>query len=675
MITGATSAATSDNIGFEYGNFSNWVGYTWIYRTDYPAMTTSPQKGIVDGWQTIMKDTTAYDEYTGYKLKKIPMGRKYSARLGCDITGGRSESLSYTLKVDETNALLIWRFAVVLQNPLSNHLIYEEPRFKISLIDENGDTIRDCTNYDVHASDASISGFQTYYKSSGNPILWRDWTAVGANLLPYLGHKVTIEFMAADCSHQNHFGYAYFVAETHPMIISVQYCSGDSYAKLIAPDGFSTYVWTDSIGTKVGTAQNLVLTSPNEGARYYCSMTSATGCQVTLNSKILRYEPNADFKYDIVDCNNLTNTMKFSNLHPAKNGTLEYNWNFGDGSNSTTNSPTHTFTTSGLHQVKLVVSNPPSTCKDSVTKTVETFYPPLVGIDGDSLYCSGSTTTLKGKGAYAYKWSNGSTADSIVVGSDQSVWMIGYSSIGCYTDTIRMNVKKAPDWTFNLEGNPLFCKGKSTTLSGTDAASYLWNTGAKTKSLTIDKAGIYTLTGTNTYGCSISQSVQVVEDPLPVVDFSLSRATVDERHNTLTCTLTDATSADYVWDMGDGETETGATIQHTYKVNNELPEYHITVTATNSNSCVNSNTKSVEIVPFIPNVFSPNGDGINDLFVAGMQAQIIDRYGMLVYSGNKGWDGTFNGKRLDNDTYFYQITYTDLKGIEHKVKGNVTLKR
>ena len=238
-----------------------------------------------------------------------------------------------------------------------------------------------------------------------------------------------------------------------------------------------------------------------------------------------------------------------------------------------------------------------------------------------------------------------------------------------------MNVKKAPDWTFNLEGNPLFCKGKSTTLSGTDAASYLWNTGAKTKSLTIDKAGIYTLTGTNTYGCSISQSVQVVEDPLPVVDFSLSRATVDERHNTLTCTLTDATSADYIWDMGDGETETGATIQHTYKVNNELPEYHITVTATNSNSCVNSNTKSVEIVPFIPNVFSPNGDGINDLFVAGMQAQIIDRYGMLVYSGNKGWDGTFNGKRLDNDTYFYQITYTDLKGIEHKVKGNVTLKR
>jgi gliding motility-associated-like protein len=70
-----------------------------------------------------------------------------------------------------------------------------------------------------------------------------------------------------------------------------------------------------------------------------------------------------------------------------------------------------------------------------------------------------------------------------------------------------------------------------------------------------------------------------------------------------------------------------------------------------------------------------DGDGINDLFVAGMQAQIIDRYGMLVYSGNKGWDGTFNGKRLDNDTYFYQITYTDLKGIEHKVKGNVTLKR
>lgn len=664
------------NLGFELGNFSNWVGYTWIYST-IPDITSTPKvMGIVNGRQTIMTDTTATDPNTGGKLKKIPNGYRYSARLGNAVTGALDESLSYKMTVDSTNALLVWKFAVVLQDPLNNHLRYEEPRFKVTLLDQLGDTINSCANYDVHVSDAKISGFQTYNPAGATyPIIWRDWTTVGANLTPYIGQTISIEFMAADCTHKAHYGYAYFVAECHPMYITVKYCTGDSDAALTAPDGFETYSWVDDSGVVVGTSKSLVLVNPTEGATFTCNMNSATGCQVALKSTIARYQPNADFRFDLVDCNNLGNTQQFTNLHPATHGTLEYSWNFGDGTTSTAKNPAHTFTTSGMHQVGLLVKNPPSLCTDSVSKMVETFYPPLVGITGEPTYCPGYTTTLRGHGAYRYEWSNGSKADFIQVGKDTTVWLIGYSSAGCYTDTIKFNVRQEPDWTFTVDGNPLFCYGESTTLTAMGANSYRWNTGETTNSITVTKPGLYTVTGSNLRGCEKTLNFTVVEDSLPNVNFTMSSATVDARHNQLTCSVPNVAGMQYVWDMGDGGNEMGPMISHTYSVSNSLQDYSISLTATNINGCANSMSKTVDIIPFIPNVFSPNGDSVNDLFMPGVQLQVFDRSGALIYKGNSGWNGMSNNKKLDDDTYFYFLSYTDKYQQVQTRKGYVTLKK
>ena len=679
-------SSTKGNIGFENGTFNGWTGYTWAYSTSVLSINTAVSQITIptSRRQVIMSDTTAYDANTGNVLKIIPRGYKHVARIGDMIQTGDSnprcweQSIRYKLNVDSTNALFVMKFACVLQYSSQHDNISEfEPRFKFSLLDENGNKITtSCANYDVFSTSGTVKGFQTYTKAgSPDPIKWRDWTSVGANLLSYIGKTVTIEFLSADCTGRYHYGYAYCVAETRSMIIAVQYCSGDTDAKLIAPEGFETYIWTDSNGNTVGNSQTLLVTNPNEGAMYYCDLTSATGCQVRLSSKVIRYEPNADFKYDLVDCNKLTNTMKFSNLHPAKNGYLTYNWDFGDGKLQSADTVSHTFTSSGLHKVKLIVSNPPSTCADTVTKTVETFYPPLVRIGGDSLYCKGEKTVLRGVGAYRYKWSDGSTGDSILVGKYTKVWMIGYSSVGCYTDTIWKKIKAAPDWTFDVQGRQLFCQGESTTLTATDAVSYLWSTGDKTKSLKINKPGPYSVIGTNEYGCKITVSLQVVEDSLPNPNFTMSSATVDGKHNSLICTTAGQTGVGYVWDMGDGNMENGTIINHKYKVDNLLADYKISVTATNANGCVNTSTKSVNVVLFVPNIFSPNGDGINDRFVVGPQVQIFDRNGLKLFDGKTGWDGTYNGVKVDNDTYFYRITYTDINKVERILKGYVTLKQ
>jgi len=87
---------------------------------------------------------------------------------------------------------------------------------------------------------------------------------------------------------------------------------------------------------------------------------------------------------------------------------------------------------------------------------------------------------------------------------------------------------------------------------------------------------------------------------------------------------------------------------------------------------------------FVPNAFSPNGDGINDFFhpiylcpVNEYDLEIFDRWGELTFQTNdieQKWDGTYNGESCELDVYVYMIHYTNSKtGLRKLLKGNVTL--
>lgn len=79
--------------------------------------------------------------------------------------------------------------------------------------------------------------------------------------------------------------------------------------------------------------------------------------------------------------------------------------------------------------------------------------------------------------------------------------------------------------------------------------------------------------------------------------------------------------------------------------------------------------------PFkIPNTFSPNGDGVNDLFMKGCRIEIIDRNGIRLFQGTDGWDGTYQGKQVPVDTYFYILYYPTTEGEKIK-KGFISVAR
>ncbi len=669
------------NLGFELGDFTNWVGHTWLYSIERPDVNTAQTEGFVQRRHTIITDLTAYDANTGYALKKVPPGYHFSARLGDQIVRSLDaiprcwrQSLRYTMDVDANNAFLLIKFALVLEYA-DDHTEENEPCFHFTLFDQNGDTIPDCSNYRVFASNKAVKGWQTFIRDNDDdPVWWRDWTTVGANLMNYIGQTVTIEFMAADCAEQYHFGYAYFVAECHSLYITENYCTGDSVASLTAPEGFEKYSWRDDRHNLVDTVQTLVMKSPAEGMIYTCDMVSATGCAIALQAEVARYNPKADFSSTMIDCH--SNTVQHNSLSTTNRGSLFHIWDFGEISVFSEPDPRYTYKTSGMHRVRLIVANPPSSCVDTIVKDVESFSPPLVGIDGYSTYCPGLGVYLKAFGAYDYTWSNGSKADSIeITAPGGDFWLLGRSSTGCVSDTIVRSVSEEPDWPFFISGDTTFCEGEGIFLQADEAVRYLWNTGDTQQSVYATGTGTYRVTGANNRGCEKSASLSVREVPVPGVTFTLSETTLDNKHNTLTGSSRDQSGVHYSWDMGDGQTETGSTIRHTYDISGNELAYRIVLTASDPYGCSDSASVIVDVVPFVPNVFTPNGDGINDVFMEGIELEIFDRIGLSFYEGRDGWDGTVKGREADPDTYFYFIRYPDRHGQIHLRKGYVTLVR
>lgn len=680
VIAQQAHGQSKTNLGFERGTFSGWSGYTWTESLDVTSITTSPVPATLptSRRQVIISDQSAYDANTGNALKMIPEGFNYSARLGCPIVSSDAnprcweQSLRYTMTVDSTNAFLLMSFACVLQYA-SDHTTLLEPRFRLTLYDSNDQKIPDCANYDVYSS-GSIEGFQSYTPAgSKDPVMWRDWTTVGADLSKYIGQKITLEFMTADCKGKYHYGYAYFVAECLPLYITVDYCTNDEVAVLEAPDGFQTYQWLDTdSATIISTQKNLELSSPKQGAKYFCTMKSETGCQITLASVVARYEPKADFTWNMQDC--ATNQVAFTNTSSTNAGSLNCFWDLGEGQTSTQESFVHRFTTSGMHEVSLIVYNPPSGCTDTLATTVESFSPPLVGFTGDTVCCPGSSTTLKAYGAHHYRWSTGSTADSIrVAAPGGTYWMLGYSSEGCVSDTIAIRVSQDPVWTLTITGDSTFCAGRSATLLASGAESYLWSTGDTIPSIQIDSGGRYTVTGYSAFGCPVVRTITATRISNPELHFAVSPNTVNIRQNTVDCTSVSADAVSFEWNMGDGNLVGLANHTYTYVVPNLLTKFDVSITVTNSFGCTTSDSIAVSVTPFVPNVFTPNNDGINDLFMAGFEQQIFDRHGLILYAGNVGWDGRYRGHLADPDTYYYIVRYVNADNESCEKRGFITL--
>lgn len=339
------------NMDFETGTFVGWEG-----GTGQCCPIDVLKFGIVRNRHTIMKGK-GVDANTCDKITVVAPGGMYSARLGNDNIGKEVETLSYTLDVNEANALFIYKYAVVLQDP--GHKPEEQPYFKVSVFNENRELIDPlCGSYNVIAT-SNLPGFE---KCPTNSVVYKDWTTVGLNLSAYIGKNIIIEFETGDCALGGHYGYAYVEAYCSSLKINATYCANANGTILSAPIGFA-YLWETG-----ETTQTIKIDNPINGKKYACQLTSATGCKVDISTLITFQEPIINFD-TTGNCDN-SETGFMNTTSNTDNTTNSFHWDFGDGTTSDLENPKHQFASKGDYNVRFSFSNSLG-CSYSLTKTIK----------------------------------------------------------------------------------------------------------------------------------------------------------------------------------------------------------------------------------------------------------------------------------------------------------------
>ena len=139
-------------------------------------------------------------------------------------------------------------------------------------------------------------------------------------------------------------------------------------------------------------------------------------------------------------------------------------------------------------------------------------------------------------------------------------------------------------------------------------------------------------------------------------------------------------NATYTWQDGSHDSTYTVTHAGTYYVSDYFPDYNITTYDT-----INIMYKDCEDTLVIPNIFTPNSDGVNDYFVIknsnnwNINLQVFNRWGNEVYKADNyqnNWDGKYNGKPLADGVYFYIIKAKGLySGVVKEYKGSLTILR
>ena len=194
----------------------------------------------IESRHTLHVDPTEVDPRTDSLLHTVPPGALASVRLGNWNWHGEAEAITYDIHVDSTNqGILIVKYAVVLENPGTSHTRDEEPRFELQILDQYDQLIDPGCGHAVFSySDGAGAGWQ---KTKGDKAVWKDWTTVGVNLMPYHGQDIKVRFTTYDCSQSGHYGYAYFTVDCANGHIETENCGLQSQVTCIAPAGFSYY--------------------------------------------------------------------------------------------------------------------------------------------------------------------------------------------------------------------------------------------------------------------------------------------------------------------------------------------------------------------------------------------------------------------------------------------------
>lgn len=454
----------------------------------------------------------------------------------------------------------------------------------------------------------------------------------------------------------------------------------------LSASGATSYTWSPAIGLSSTSGTNVTATPLSDqtytviGSTSTCTNIAQVVITVTTN-------PIVTVNSSIICSGNSANL--------SASGASTYSWNpalflsSNIGSNVIATPPnTKTYT---------VIGTSPLGCRGSASTTVEVIPMPNLLVSANPIsICPGENASLTASGASSFTWSPAASLTNSVgpTTSASPTMTTTYLLIGANgtapnlctsTKTVEINVK--PTTTVTVGTPDPICFGSYTKLDAHGGTIYNWqpSAGISHPNDSVVDVGpsvstIYTVTVNNPGYCANTATVEVIVNSLPYVYAGADTTiNIDE-----TVTL-----------YGMGDTQVGFLSPETYPLNcNLCPIVTVQLSestcfilkGTSAAGCTNFDTVCVNITKdwnvYIPNAFTPNGDGINDLFIpAGYAIEkinmtIFDRWGAVIFQtdpDHQGWDGKYKGVICEQGVYVYQIEVISMGGASMKKVGHVTL--
>lgn len=407
---------------------------------------------------------------------------------------------------------------------------------------------------------------------------------------------------------------------------------------ITAPTPF-TYLWD------FGDGQSIITNTPNITYTYTSFgnfvpkviLGDPTGCTIPLTGIDTIRIVGAKAKFgqdDSLFCEN--GTVMFIDSSTFNDPVISYTWNFGDGGTSTLQNPTHTYNNTGLYAVSLAIETQLG-CRDTLVKDslIRIVSPPDIRIDGPGEGCLYSPLLLAG---------NFNQPDTSLV-----------------------------SWTWT------FPNGNTSSLQNPPAQTFT-------------SPGNYTITSiaVNSTGCIDSATHDIRIHPLPSVTLPPEISIPVGSSVTLPAVYS-GNMTSYSWSPPDDL----SCINCPNPVASPLTNKLYKVTVVDSNGCENMGSILVKVLcvnsnVFMPNTFSPNGDGNNEIFYPrgtslnrAKVLRIFNRWGEVVFERHdfavnnpaNGWDGTVKGQKANAGVYVYQLEVYCSNGELLKYNGNVALIR
>ena len=214
-------------------------------------------------------------------------------------------------------------------------------------------------------------------------------------------------------------------------------------------------------------------------------------------------------------------------------------------------------------------------------------------------------------------------------------------------------------------GDLKFCQGDSIVVRVLGAQSYKWNDGSIDDSLIVDDIGNHSVIATSKEGCSKTVNFSSSYFGRMYYSIQSDKEEITNFDNSIHFWSDDIPNSIFEWDFGDGTIQEGVDLFHSYEAKDGY--YDVKLKVINPFECIEEITKRIWVkIVSLPNTFSPNGDGINDLYLKNMRIEIYNRNGILFYEGEDGWDGNYKGNPVANDTYFVIMNYSTENGTKYE---------